>query len=156
MTSHITDDVSISYFQPTLNGLFNNCIKLYWNQFLKYEEGQINHPRKNYFGNAQLYQGHLFHHGGPYHIETSPLICSTNHWSGYYIIGTSVMKELSKCWLRIKECWIQKQTSDVFCKRTCFSMFTGKHLRRRLFLIKWQVFRAVNLIKTDFNIGFFC
>ena len=36
----------------------------------------------------------LFHDGGPYHIETSPLICSANQWSGFYMIGTSVMKEL--------------------------------------------------------------
>ena len=36
----------------------------------------------------------LFRGGGPYHIETSPLICSANQWSGFYMIGTSVMKEL--------------------------------------------------------------
>ena len=29
----------------------------------------------------------LFHDGGPYHIETSPLICS-----GFYMIATSIMK----------------------------------------------------------------
>ena len=27
-------------------------------------------------------------------IETSPLICSANQWAGFYIIETSVMKEL--------------------------------------------------------------
>ena len=32
--------------------------------------------------------------GGPYHMETSPLICSANQWTGFYIVGTSVMKEL--------------------------------------------------------------
>ena len=36
----------------------------------------------------------LFHDGGPYHTETSLLICSANQWTGFYIIGTSVMKEL--------------------------------------------------------------
>ena len=35
--------------------------------------------------------------GSPYHIETSPLICSANQWTGFYMIGTSVMKELN--WL---------------------------------------------------------
>ena len=30
----------------------------------------------------------------PIIIETSPLICRVNHWTGFYIIGTSVMKEL--------------------------------------------------------------
>ena len=36
----------------------------------------------------------LFHDGGPYHIETSPLICSANQWAGFYMLETSVMKEL--------------------------------------------------------------
>ena len=29
---------------------------------------------------------------GPYHIETSPLICSANQWTGFYMIRTSVIK----------------------------------------------------------------
>ena len=37
----------------------------------------------------------LTHDEGPYHIETSRLICTVNQWTGSYIIGTSVMKELS-------------------------------------------------------------
>ena len=36
----------------------------------------------------------LFRGGGPYHIETSPLICSANQWSGFYMIMADVMKEL--------------------------------------------------------------
>ena len=32
--------------------------------------------------------------GGPYHIKTSPLICSASQWTGFYMIGSSVMKEL--------------------------------------------------------------
>ena len=32
-----------------------------------------------------------------HHIETSPLICRTNQWTGFYMIGTSVMKELNIC-----------------------------------------------------------
>ena len=35
-----------------------------------------------------------FHDGGPYYIETSLLICPANNWTGFYIIRTSVMKEL--------------------------------------------------------------
>ena len=31
---------------------------------------------------------------GPCHIETSPLICRANQWTGFYMIRTSVMKEL--------------------------------------------------------------
>ena len=40
----------------------------------------------------------LTHTGGPNHIETSPLICRTNHWTGFYMIAISVIKEL-KCFL---------------------------------------------------------
>ena len=36
----------------------------------------------------------LFHDGGPFHIETSPLIFSPNEWTGFYMIGTDIMKEL--------------------------------------------------------------
>ena len=39
--------------------------------------------------------GLTFKDGGPYHVETSLLICSANQWSGFYMIGTSVMKELN-------------------------------------------------------------
>ena len=37
----------------------------------------------------------LFHDGGPYHIETSPLIFRPNQWIGFYMIGTSTVKELT-------------------------------------------------------------
>ena len=36
----------------------------------------------------------LFHDGDPYHIETSPLVCFPNQWTGLYMVGTSVIKEL--------------------------------------------------------------
>ena len=39
------------------------------------------------------------HEGGPYHIETSPLICYGYQWTGFYGIGTFVMKELKNCFL---------------------------------------------------------
>ena len=32
--------------------------------------------------------------GCPYQIETSPLICTTNLWTGFYMTGIFVMKEL--------------------------------------------------------------
>ena len=37
----------------------------------------------------------LFHDGGRYHIETSPLICSANQWTGFYMRMASVLKGLS-------------------------------------------------------------
>ena len=36
----------------------------------------------------------LFHDESPYHVETSPFICFANQWTGFYTIGTTVMKEL--------------------------------------------------------------
>ena len=36
----------------------------------------------------------LFHDIGPYRIKSSALICRANQWTGLYMIGTTVMKEL--------------------------------------------------------------
>ena len=33
----------------------------------------------------------LYHDGGPYHIETNPLICRSNQWTGFRMIGTSAI-----------------------------------------------------------------
>ena len=38
----------------------------------------------------------LFHDGDRYHIETSPLICGENQWTGFYMLTASVMKELKR------------------------------------------------------------
>ena len=45
----------------------------------------------------------LFHDRGRYHIETSPLICSANQWTGFYMIETTVMNDLN--------------CDNYFCKR---------------------------------------
>ena len=37
----------------------------------------------------------LFHDGGRYHIETSPLISSANQWTDFYMITAPVTKELN-------------------------------------------------------------
>ena len=37
---------------------------------------------------------YISHVGGPYHIESSPLICTASQWSVFYMIRTSVTKEL--------------------------------------------------------------
>ena len=36
----------------------------------------------------------LFHDGGPHHMETSPLVCSTNQQTGFSIIGAPIINEL--------------------------------------------------------------
>ena len=38
----------------------------------------------------------LFYDGRLYHIETGPLICATNQWTVFYMMVTSIMKELKK------------------------------------------------------------
>ena len=35
-----------------------------------------------------------FQDGGRYHIETSPLICRANQWTGFYMITASALKGL--------------------------------------------------------------
>ena len=36
----------------------------------------------------------MFHGGGPYHIETSPLVFRASQWTDLYVIGNSLVKEL--------------------------------------------------------------
>ena len=43
----------------------------------------------------------IFHDGCPYHIETRPLISRENQWTGFYTIGTFVMKELMLSYLHV-------------------------------------------------------
>ena len=38
---------------------------------------------------------------GLYDTETSPLICRTNQWTDFYRTGTSVIKELMRCYLHL-------------------------------------------------------
>ena len=47
-----------------------------------------------FFKGVCLQNIYLIHDRGPYHKETSPLICRANQWTGFYMIGTSVMKVL--------------------------------------------------------------
>ena len=43
----------------------------------------------------RLHKQKILDGGGRYHIETSPLVCSANQWTGFYMITAFVMKELS-------------------------------------------------------------
>ena len=58
----------------------------------------------------------FFHDGGRYHIETSPLIYSANEWSGLYMIGASIMKELISRprWIYLKSATPSKTFFDDF------------------------------------------
>ena len=61
----------------------------------------------------------LFQDGGRYHIEISPLICSANQWTGFYMITASFMKELinfGSCWKLLSEkVWYNLVEVIVFC-----------------------------------------
>ena len=55
---------------------------------------------------------------GLYHIETSPLIYGANQWTGFYMIGTSVMKELMLYPLHLKfviihKCWVKVNGKEL-------------------------------------------
>ena len=40
----------------------------------------------------------------PLYIETTPLICGANQWSGFYMIAASIMKGLTQiCWSHLQE-----------------------------------------------------
>ena len=55
------------------------------------------YPKVLLFLSRPAYFLELFHDGDRYHIETSPLICSANQWTGFFMIMASVMKELNMC-----------------------------------------------------------
>ena len=71
-------------------------------------------------------------------METSPLICSSNQWTGFYMIGPSVMKELKincntileKNILAIKK----EYGSGLKCTRTLFrNALTSSSVIKTLF-----------------------
>ena len=51
----------------------------------------------------------LFHDGGRYNIETSPLICSANQWTNFYMITAHAMKELSDTEAELKKSVLLKK-----------------------------------------------
>ena len=57
----------------------------------------------------------VFLNRGPYYIEqTSPLLCSANQWTGFYMIKTFVMKELSTyLWMISTATSLQKITFSI-------------------------------------------
>ena len=76
-------EISVKFFRTPI--LKNICERLL--VFIK----TINH--RSLAGPLQ-FSHQLFYDGGPYHIETSPLISFVNQWTGFYMIGTSVISEL--------------------------------------------------------------
>ena len=57
--------------------------------------------KKGYYALQQVRKEQTFDDGDPYYTETSALICRENKWTGFYMRGTSVMKELMLCYLHV-------------------------------------------------------
>ena len=77
----------------------------------------------------------LFHDGGPYHIETSPLICRANQWTGFFMIGTSAMEEF-KSLSTSPPSWFSRSTAST--KRLCrikFIFYTHPAISEALALL---------------------
>ena len=54
-----------------------------------------------------------FQDGGRYHIETSPLICSANQWTGFYMTTGSVLKGLKPLDVLFDLIWLlEKERSE--------------------------------------------
>ena len=68
----------------------------------------------------------IFHDGSSYHIETSPLVCCANQWTGFYMIGTPIKKEIILCDISI--CFRSFQ----------YSYFTITFLEKLLLSISWS------------------
>ena len=69
----------------------------------------------------KIFLNELFHDLGPNFTETSQLICSANQWTGFYMTGTCVMKELMTAtngWiLPIHSCyWLLEKTQALLSK----------------------------------------
>ena len=50
----------------------------------------------------------FFFLSGLYHVETSPLIYRTNQWTGFCVIGTPVMKELTRLVKKVRSKMLYK------------------------------------------------
>ena len=89
----------------------------------------------------------FIHDGGLYHIDTSRLISRTNQWTGFYMIGTAVMKELSLIY-RWNHCqrFLSSQTSD-----TPRDAETAGVLWRKLFFKISQYSQESTCVEVFFN-----
>ena len=75
--------------RPTAESSMEDRLK-----FIKFSEHLQTTQDKYFFFSRKVLQFNTFHDGGRYHIETSPLICRTNQWTGFYMISASLVKEL--------------------------------------------------------------
>ena len=88
--------------------------------------------------------------GGSYHIETRPLISSTNQWTCFYMIGASVINELNKE-LKIATITVWKDGTSlstvVECTKKFESPLTGRLQCLKNFLKHVQCYLLVNCFR---------
>ena len=72
--------------------LFHRCFSRFLNCSNDIKSRKASHI---FFRNQQVDSFKFLHDAGRYHIEARPLICWANKWNGFYVIETSVTKELS-------------------------------------------------------------
>ena len=98
---------------------------------------------QSFFTSSHYWNMHwLFHGRGPYHVETSPLICSSDQWNSFRMIGSSAMRELRRmlyCYFSTSSIshWHYSQTSiNLSDWSQCFPVIpTGLPVKPKFFLM---------------------
>ena len=94
-----------------------------------------------------------------HHIETSQLICPANQLTGFYMMGTLAVKELTdenEDFVDIiVQCSRQEVSGGQICVLKNFTKFTGNHMCWSFFLIKLWALRPAALLKRDSNTDVF-
>ena len=99
----------------------------------------------------------LFRGGGPYHMKTSPLFCSVNQWTGFYMITTLVMKELNKSVKATVFPYPWKTFTNI-SRPTYFSRNMLKFITFHIFHLKRRKISNFRIIKwcNIKNLGWLC
>ena len=90
------------------------------------------------------------HDGGPFHIESSPLICRVNQWIGFYMMGTFVIKKVIGWWHTKKTA---KKFRPVYFKGIVNRVESRKYDIRLVSRILWRK-RIIYLKEWDFDIWY--
>ena len=80
-------------------------------------------PYFNSAKNMPEYGFSLTVYSWPYHVETSPLICIVNHWTGSYMVGTVKKRIREKSYSGIFNTFCP--TRNVFSRNRCRAKLKG-------------------------------
>ena len=94
----------------------------------------------------------LFQDRGPYHIETSPLICYVNQWTGFYMIKSTVMEELKQYVKRRIVCLSSVKTNHL--NEISFSLNLNGSIMSRNIPIRnfFSILQNIKKILSFFNL----